>query len=89
MSRSGSLGAYYLLGEGFVKNSNYASVSEFKSLEPVNLKELGLFSGEDIYDLMSNHDKLEFFWNLMPFLVYLMQFLFIIMAWSVIKEYIN
>lgn len=55
MSRSDSLekGLTTCLKRGFIRNSNHASTPEFENLETVDLKELGLFSGGDIYELMS------------------------------------
>ncbi|WP_440953881.1 glucose-6-phosphate isomerase family protein [Methanosarcina sp. Mfa9] len=53
-------GAYYLLEEGFVPNSNYLSVPEIRRFEPVEPELLGLERGEDMYELVEDLEKLRF-----------------------------
>lgn len=53
-------GAYYLLDEGFVPNSSYSEIPEIRQFSPANLSELGIFKGEDMYELVNEIEILRF-----------------------------
>lgn len=52
-------GAYFLLREGLVKNSNYTNIPEIRIMKPFDLK-IGLKKGQYMYDLLKDIKKLEF-----------------------------
>lgn len=57
-------GAYFELSNGeFVKNDNYEEVPELRFGEPSEVAELGIVSGEDMYDLIDNLQNLDFLKN--------------------------
>lgn len=57
-------GAYFELSSGeFVRNDNYDSVAELRSVEPSEVPELGIISGEDMYNLIDNPSSLDFLSN--------------------------
>ncbi len=56
-------GAYYLLKDGFMKNHLYNSVPSIRELEPMDVPELGLVCGEDMYELVHDIEKLEILKN--------------------------
>lgn len=59
MERQG--GAYYeLVGKDFVKNNNYRNIPPIKRRPPTELPELGIISGENMYELIDNPKNLEF-----------------------------
>ncbi|MCD4702895.1 MAG: glucose-6-phosphate isomerase, partial [Methanosarcinaceae archaeon] len=53
-------GAYYLLEDGFMKNPLYGDVPPIRELEPLDVPELGLVCGNDMYELVHDIEKLEF-----------------------------
>ncbi|KXA95392.1 hypothetical protein AKJ65_01915 [candidate division MSBL1 archaeon SCGC-AAA259E19] len=57
-------GAYFeKVGGGLVKNENYEKVPEIRYLPTTNLPELGIISGENMYDLIQEPEKLDFLNN--------------------------
>ncbi len=56
-------GAYYLLTEGFVKNSDYTEVPEIRFVKAMDYPEAGLYCGEDMYKTVEDIDKLDFLVN--------------------------
>ncbi len=52
--------AYYLLVDGFITNPDYGEVPPIRSRKTMDYPEFGLSSGEDMYDLVDDMDKLEF-----------------------------
>jgi len=52
--------AYFLLKDGFAKNPLYRDIPPIRYLRPLGFDELGLASGENMYDLVHRADKLRF-----------------------------
>lgn len=52
--------AYFLLESGFLQNPLYSSVPPIRYLKPRDLPEFGLFSGEKMYELVHDIEKLRF-----------------------------
>jgi glucose-6-phosphate isomerase len=55
--------AYYWTDDGFVKNKNYDQIPELKYKKPKSYPKVDLYSGEDMYGLIENLDKLDFLNN--------------------------
>ncbi|MBC7086071.1 MAG: glucose-6-phosphate isomerase [Methanomethylovorans sp.] len=55
--------AYYLLESGYVQNPKYPEVPPIRFLRPVDTLILGLAKCEDMYNLVSNLDRLDFLKN--------------------------
>lgn len=54
-------GAYYELTNGeFVKNDNYQDIPELRRAEPTEIPDLGIETGENMYQLIENPEVLEF-----------------------------
>lgn len=54
-------GAYYELTSGeFVKNPNYDQAPEIREKEPTEIPELGIISGENMYELVKKPENLKF-----------------------------
>jgi len=57
-------GAYFELTSGeFIKNKNYDHIPEMRKEEPVEIPEIDIVTGEDMYNLINNPKKLEFLSN--------------------------
>lgn len=52
--------SYFLLKDGFAKNPLYKDVTPIRYLEPVAHEELGLKSGENMYELVHKIEELRF-----------------------------
>lgn len=52
--------AYFLLKDGFVKNPLYRDFPPIRYTAPLGIEELGLNSGEMMYELIYNADRLRF-----------------------------
>ncbi len=52
--------SYFLLDDGFVKNPLYRKVPSIRHLEPLPPNTLGLSSGENMYELVHEIEKLRF-----------------------------
>lgn len=52
--------AYFLLKDGFAKNPLYRDVPPIRYLKPLSFDEIGLDSGENMYDLVHRAEKLRF-----------------------------
>lgn len=52
--------SYFLLKEGFVKNPLYRNIPSIRHLKPLACSELGLGSGENMYELVHEVEKLRF-----------------------------
>jgi len=52
--------SYFLLEDGFVKNPLYRNIPSIRYLKPLPSDDLGLSSGESMYDLMHEIEKLRF-----------------------------
>jgi glucose-6-phosphate isomerase len=55
--------AYYLTEEGFIKNKNYDQIPELRYGKPKSYPKVDLYSGEDMYGLIDDLDKLDFLNN--------------------------
>ncbi|AFV24364.1 glucose-6-phosphate isomerase [Methanolobus psychrophilus R15] len=53
-------GAYYLLVEGFVRNTRYQDVPPIRFMDVMDYPELGLFAGKDMYELVNDVSQLAF-----------------------------
>ncbi|MDV0447745.1 Glucose-6-phosphate isomerase [Methanosarcinaceae archaeon Ag5] len=51
---------YYLTEGGFIKNKSYDEVPEVSIKKPKSYPDFGLFSGEDMYGLVNDLEKLDF-----------------------------
>lgn len=52
--------AYFLLKDGFAKNPLYRDIPPIRYVAPLEFTEFGLDSGENMYDLIYNADRLRF-----------------------------
>jgi len=52
--------AYFLLKDGFAKNPLYRDIPSIRYLKPLGFDEIGLVSGESMYDLVHRAEKLRF-----------------------------
>lgn len=52
--------SYFLLEDGFVKNLLYKNIPAIRYLKPLPSNDLGLSSGENMYDLVHEIEKLRF-----------------------------
>jgi len=52
--------AYFLLKDGFAKNPLYRDIPPIRYLKPLGFDEIGLVSGESMYDLVHRAEKLRF-----------------------------
>ena len=55
--------AYYLTEDGIVKNKNYDQIPELRYAKPKSYPKADLYSGEDMYELIDDLDKLDFLNN--------------------------
>lgn len=53
-------GAYFLLKDGFAKNPLYRDIPSIRYATPLSSDEFGLDSGENMYELIYNADRLRF-----------------------------
>ncbi|WP_292371765.1 MULTISPECIES: glucose-6-phosphate isomerase family protein [unclassified Methanosarcina] len=52
--------SYFLLKDGFVKNPLYRNIPHIRHLKPLEHNEIGLSSGESMYELVHRIEKLRF-----------------------------
>ncbi|HII80736.1 MAG TPA: glucose-6-phosphate isomerase [Methanosarcina sp.] len=63
--------AYYLLKDGFAKNPLYRGIPSIRYVKPLSFKEFGLNSGENMYELIYNADRLRFLTSPQEFMGFL------------------
>jgi len=63
--------SYFLLKDGFAKNSLYRNILPIRYLKPLDCNCFGLIFGENIYTLVHKIKKLEFLTSPQNFLMYL------------------